>query len=122
MPTHLFVYGTLMTGESRHRYLAAATLIGAARTTPEYRLFDAGDYPALVADPVGQSIAGELWLVGDDTLRELDEVEGTDEGLYARVPVHLQPPFDKRAAETYIYLQSVAGLPEINGDWRERRR
>lgn len=122
MPTHLFVYGTLMRGESRHRHLAGQTFVAEAQTQPDYRLFNVGDFPALVSASPGRPIAGELWLVSDETLRELDDVEGTDEGLYARVPVHLPSPFDNVVAETYIYLQSVDGLPEINGNWRDRIR
>lgn len=122
MPTYLFVYGTLMRGESRHRHLAGATFVGDARTQPEYRLFDVGDYPALVDSTAGRSIAGEVWLVNEETRRVLDDVEGVDEGLYARVPVRLQPPFDGIAVETYIFRRSVANLPEIETGWRERQR
>lgn len=122
MPTHLFVYGTLMRGESRHRHLAEETFVDQARSAPGYRLFDLGDYPALVEDPDGLSIVGELWLVGDAALRELDDVEGVDEGLYARRPIPLLPPHDGIAAEGYVSLESVAGLPDISPSWRERPR
>jgi len=121
MPTHLFVYGTLMRGESRHRHLAGSEFVADARTQPGYRLFHVDDYPALVMDP-DTSITGELWLVSDGTLRVLDEIEGVDEGLYARRTVRLQAPFESIAAETYVYLQSIDGLPEIHGDWRARRK
>jgi gamma-glutamylaminecyclotransferase len=120
MPTHLFIYGTLMGGESRHRHLAGSEFVAAARTRPGFRMFDCGDYPALVTATPGQIITGELWLVSDDTLRILDDVEGIDEGLYARRPVQLQPPWESIAAETYIYLQTIDQLPEIYGDWRAR--
>lgn len=120
MPTHLFVYGTLMRGESRHRHLAGSEFVADARTEPGYRLFHVDDYPALVADIDGGTITGELWLVSNDTLRALDEVEGVEEGLYARRDVRLQAPFDTVAAETYVYLQSINGLTEIYGDWRQQ--
>jgi gamma-glutamylcyclotransferase (GGCT)/AIG2-like uncharacterized protein YtfP len=122
MPTHLFVYGTLMRGESRHQHLAGSKFIAAARTQPGFRMFDCGDYPALVTATPGEVITGELWLVSDDTLRALDEVEGIEDGLYARRPVRLQPPWESIAAETYVYLQGIDGLPEINGNWRARAR
>jgi len=120
MPTHLFVYGTLMRGESRHRHLDDQVYVGEAQTQSGYRMFNAGDFPALVIASPGREITGELWLVDADLLHVLDEVEGVAEGLYARRPVQLQPQFDKLAAETYIYLQSVTGLPEIDGNWRTR--
>jgi gamma-glutamylaminecyclotransferase len=120
MPAYLFVYGTLLRGECRQDRLAGEEFVGAAATAPEYRLYDVGEYPALVVADRGTSIAGELWLVGDEALRELDDVEGVDEGLYARQPVRLLPPYDRLRAETYVYMQSVTGLAEIGPGWRDR--
>lgn len=121
MPVHLFVYGTLMRGECRQRHLAGEEFVGAAETSPHYRLYDVGEYPALVAADPGVSIAGELWLVTDDTLRNLDDVEGVDEGLYERRVIWLQPPYDRLRAVTYVYLPSVAGLPDLGASWRDPR-
>jgi gamma-glutamylaminecyclotransferase len=120
MPTHLFVYGTLMRGESRHRHLSGETFVANVRSAPGYRLYDAVDYPALVEDPDGPSIVGELWLVSDAALRQLDDVEGVDEGLYARRRIPLLPPQDDVIAEAYVYLEPVVGLPEISPSWRDR--
>jgi gamma-glutamylcyclotransferase (GGCT)/AIG2-like uncharacterized protein YtfP len=122
MATHLFVYGTLMRGESRHRHLEGETFVADVRSAPGYRLFDAGDYPALVEDSEGVSILGELWLVSDAALRELDDVEGVDEGLYSRRRVPLLPPHADVVAEGYVYLEPVAGMAEIGRSWRDRPR
>jgi gamma-glutamylcyclotransferase (GGCT)/AIG2-like uncharacterized protein YtfP len=113
------VYGTLMRANlpSTPR---RATFIGDAQTQPLYRLFNVGDYPALVMASPGRSISGELWRVSDETRRILDNVEGLDEGLYTRCAVRLQSPFDAVNVETYIYLQSIADLPDIGKSWRER--
>lgn len=120
MPTYLFVYGTLMRGESRHRHLSGETFVGAAQTASEYGLFDVGEYPALVAAAAGRAIQGELWQVSHETLQALDDVEGVADGLYARVAVRLQPPFEQIAAETYVFGHSVAGLPDLGTSWRGR--
>lgn len=120
MATHLFVYGTLMRGESRHRHLEGETFVAEVRSAPGYRLYDAGDYPALVEDAGGVSIVGELWQVSDSCLRELDDVEGVDEGLYARRRVSLLPPHAEIAADVYVYLESVTGMSEISPGWRGR--
>jgi len=120
MATHLFVYGTLMRGEKRHQHLAQAKFIADVRTARGYRLLDAGDYPALIESDDGVSILGELWIVSEATLRVLDEVEGVDEGLYSRRRVPLLPPHADLTAEAYIYLESVAGLPDISPSWRDR--
>lgn len=121
MSHHVFVYGTLLRGEKRHWHLATGTFVTAARTIPRYRMHDAGDYPALIEVENGGSITGEVWLVGDDTLQSLDEVEGVDEGLYARRRVPLLPPHDDLTAEAYLYLDSIEGMPEIGASWRDRR-
>lgn len=121
MATHLFVYGTLMRREKRHRHLETATFVTEACTAPRYRLHDAGDYPALIDAAAGESIWGEVWLVGEATLRVLDDVEGVAEGLYARQRVVLLPPHEALVAEVYVYRDSVSGMPEIGASWREWR-
>lgn len=120
MQTYLFVYGTLMRGECREDSLAGQEYLGPAETAPEYRMFNVGEYPALVASTPGLSVTGELWRVDESKLAELDEVEEVDEGLYVRQPVRLQPPHDALAVQTYVYLQEVDGLPDIGRDWRHR--
>ena len=64
----LFVYGTLKRGQPRHRYLAGQTFVASAVTRPIYRLFNVGDYPALVRHSEGRSIEGELWRVDEGCL------------------------------------------------------
>jgi gamma-glutamylaminecyclotransferase len=80
MPT-LFVYGTLMTGQLRNRYLTeeGAQYLREARTIARYSLFRPllADYPCLVEDKrQGVSVEGELWEVLDECLKGLDKVEG----------------------------------------------
>jgi len=122
MATHLFVYGTLMRGESRHRHLERETFVADVQSAAGYRLYVAGDYPALVENAEGGSVVGELWLVSDAALRDLDDVEGVEEGLYARRRVRLLPPHADVVAEGYVYLESVAGMAEIGRSWRDRPR
>jgi gamma-glutamylaminecyclotransferase len=114
---HLFVYGTLKRGQSRHRYLAGQAFVAVARTRPLYRLFNVGEYPALVRHQEGRSIEGELWEVDEACLRALDRVEGCESGLYAREPVELLPPYDEVSAETYLYGLPVDGLADCGTRW-----
>ena len=120
MPTYLFVYGTLMRGECRSRHLAGATFVGEARTAAGYRLYDVGEYPALVTAGFGGSILGELWQVTDERMLALDEIEGVNEGLYRRQTIRLEPPHHDLCVTTYIYLPSVSGLLDISPCWRAR--
>jgi gamma-glutamylcyclotransferase (GGCT)/AIG2-like uncharacterized protein YtfP len=117
----IFVYGTLKRGDVRSENLRSQRFIAAARTRPEYRMVDCGDYPGLVeVETDGREIEGELYDVTPECLLELDDVEGVDEGLYARRMIRLQPPFDATLAEAYFYLPSIAGMPDCGTQWLRR--
>lgn len=122
MAGHLiFVYGSLKRGESNHREMAEQTFVGFARTVPGYRLFDLGEYPAMVAQPADQEgVQGEVWFVDDACLAHLDRFEGTPT-YYRREPIKLLPPFADQAVETYVYAQSVLGHPELGSVWPVRK-
>src|SRR5262245_60251394 len=107
----VFVYGTLKRGDCRHRFLAGSKFLGLATTEPGYRLFNMGEYPAMVEDPRGGQIEGELFEVSLSTLRTLDEVEGVADVLYSRRPIRLVTPVE--GAEAYVYLGSVLGKREL---------
>ncbi len=82
----LFVYGSLMRGQQADGYLADRRVVSATVRGRLYRV-PAG-YPALVADPNGPFIHGELVL--DPTpglLMVLDVYEGVGQGLYHRQKV-----------------------------------
>jgi gamma-glutamylcyclotransferase (GGCT)/AIG2-like uncharacterized protein YtfP len=110
---YVFVYGTLKRGGENHRVLAGQRFVGPARTEPAFRLYQLEGYPGMVEAPGGLSIAGEIWEVDPGALRRLDELEGTDSGLYARVPIRLLPPHETTPVETYLYRQSVAGRRDL---------
>jgi gamma-glutamylaminecyclotransferase len=114
---HLFVYGTLKRGQSRHRFLAGQKFIGAARTKALYRLYNLGEYPGLVPAADGVSIEGELWDVRPAQLEVLDREEGCDAGLYRRHKVVLAEPHDRLCAVTYFYQESVRGRPDCGNRW-----
>ncbi|HET6323224.1 MAG TPA: gamma-glutamylcyclotransferase family protein [Planctomycetaceae bacterium] len=114
---HLFVYGTLKRGQPRHPFLANQTFVATAVTRPLYRMFNVGDYPALVRHREGRSIEGELWDVDEAYMFRLDRVEGCDVGLYAREPVELLPPYEALPAVTYLYQPPVDGLVDCGTRW-----
>ncbi len=82
----LFVYGSLMRGQRADGYLAhlavaPATCHGWLHKVP-------AGYPALVADPSGPEILGEVARFDDPSLLTLlDLYENTREGIYQRVRV-----------------------------------
>jgi gamma-glutamylaminecyclotransferase len=114
---HVFVYGTLKRGHARHRFLVGQTFVATAVTQPLYRMFNVGEYPALVRHHEGRSIQGELWTVSEACLSTLDRVEACDLGLYARERVELLPPCDGLSAVTYLYRLPVDGLADCGARW-----
>jgi gamma-glutamylaminecyclotransferase len=120
--TKLFVYGTLKRDGGNHHYLASQRFLGAARTSPGYRLFEVGGFPGMVpflSDERG--VTGEVWEVDDAGLAILDEFEGVHEGLYRRERVPLLPPFERESVDAYLYAKAVEGRPVIGETWPESR-
>jgi gamma-glutamylaminecyclotransferase len=116
--TSLFVYGTLKRGCKNHARLAGQEWSGEARTRPGCQLYDLGDYPGLVHDATDRAgVQGEIWTVDETTLAALDVFEGVPEGLYARGPVQLEPPFDRMDAQTYWYARDLTGRLAIGSKW-----
>ena len=113
----LFVYGTLKRGHCRHFALRDQQFLADARTQPRYRMYNVGEYPALVRDDNGISIEGEIWSVDDPCLVLLDEVEGAAENWFRRGSVELVAPFDNLEVQTYFYQQPVAGLARCGDRW-----
>ena len=115
--TRLFVYGSLMSDQANHRYLARARFVRVARTEPRFTLLDLGAYPALQADG-STSVRGEIYEVDAATLATVDRLEG-DPNYYRRTPIALRGgaiveayvlPFD--GAERYASIDC--------GNWRNR--
>ena len=119
-PDALFVYGTLMRGESRRSILERFDPIGTEPATISGRLLDLGAYPGLVEGE--DVIAGELvrFETLESLLETLDDIEdfvgyGADGSLFRRIvrSVGGDP------AWTYIYAGE--GRARIaSGDWRRR--
>lgn len=110
----IFLYGTLKRGGLAHHLMAGQQLVAElVNTQPGYRLYDCGPYPALVEDPSGIAIEGELWQIDESILPRLDEYEG--DRLFERREVTLA---DGCKALAYFYLHDVAGLPDCGPRWK----
>jgi gamma-glutamylaminecyclotransferase len=116
--TTLFIYGTLKRGGSNHAFLADQRFLGTVRTAPGFTLYSLGDYPGMVRAPGDTAgVTGELWVVDDACLAELDRLEGLGEGLYERADVVLAPNHLASSAQTYLYLRPHHGLPPVGDHW-----
>jgi len=68
---HMFLNGGGMRGGSLHHLLAGAPLVAQTRTAPRYLLYSVADrYPALQPDRAGSAIAGEVYDLPLDLLRD----------------------------------------------------
>lgn len=114
----VFVYGTLKRGGGNHAFLANQRFLGEARTAPGFTLYSLGDYPGMVRAPGDTAgVTGELWVIDDDCLAELDRLEGLDEGLYERIDVVLAPNHLASSAQTYLYARPHHGLAPVGDTW-----
>ena len=124
----LFVYGTLRPGFGHPlgiRLAGSGSRQGSAWVGG--CLFDQGDYPVAVPDPLGRSrIVGELFSleVGNALWAELDAYEDFDPGdpeasLFKRCGVEATRPSGAAvSAEIYWYRASVRGMRRIeSGDY-----
>ena len=118
----LFVYGTLMSGQSQAHLLdglprRAATAPGALWSLP-------AGYPALQPDVAGTVVGELVGPVPTDRLALVDLYEGVGEGLYRRILLRARVGAREHAAWTY-----AMGHPEdrgarrvVSGRWREFTR
>lgn len=129
--SRIFVYGTLMRGESRSRFLQASAVVPAH--LDGMCLYDlAGDYPGMRPDPgrTEARVVGELVELhaenAPNILRELDVVEdffGYDD-LLAATPRSM---YERTLCEvggtlawTYVLRPDYEGPRIASGDWRKR--
>ena len=118
MSIPVFVYGTLRRGGSNAHRLGGDRFLG--RATTSGHLFRVDWYPALVLDPLGGRVTGELHRTDDDQLVHLDEYEGPE---YVR-RLHLVQPDDGPPVTAWIWewIRPTTGLARIpSGDWFDVR-
>ncbi len=117
--TLIFVYGSLLRGESNHGVLGGGRLVSIAVTAPRYTLIDLGAFPAML-DCGRTSIHGEVYRCDAATLARLDRLEGHPR-FYERRDVALAR--GPRGAQGYFLVSARPGAqPIASGDWRARRQ
>ncbi|MDD9266348.1 gamma-glutamylcyclotransferase [Paenibacillus sp. GCM10023248] len=117
----VFVYGTLLVGESNHA--VAAPYVKSVQPGTVYgRLFDVGAYPALVLAEAseGRRVTGEWLEVTEEGLRAMDALEDYygpgEDNEYDRVWV--RDADGVREGWVYTYAQAE-GLQVIDGSsWK----
>lgn len=109
----LFVYGSLMNGQSNHDYyLTESNFIGNA-TLDGYEIYDLGFYPGIIEG--SEKVYGEVYDINELTLKSIDRLEG-EGSLYIRKLVKvLLDNGNFIDAWCYIYNRSVEGCNKITG-------
>jgi gamma-glutamylcyclotransferase (GGCT)/AIG2-like uncharacterized protein YtfP len=124
MINHVFVYGTLLPGDVRWRYLEQFVSDEGTVDAVTGSLYDTGfDYPAAIFDTDGNStIVGRTFEIApsllDDCLAVLDVEEDIVGGRYRRVAVRTHGGTDVWA---YQYGSGLEITPIPSGDWLEHR-
>ncbi|MEH7085970.1 gamma-glutamylcyclotransferase family protein [Neobacillus drentensis] len=124
---YVFVYGTLRKNESNHYLMKGATLI-AGQAWANGRLFDTGvGYPAL-KESMCDKVYGELYLVSEEQLLRLDELEGyrpnRSNNLYNRKNQVVFYENDKIEAYLYFIAEHHGSMLKNHiesGDWKVYR-
>ena len=118
----IFVYGSLLKGLPLSYILDDSDFLGDA-VAGGVVLFDLGCYPAVKCGD--GAVIGELYCINDETLQNLDRVEGfypedLKNSLYHRRKIKILLPAISTEVFAYFYNGSVKGLVKIEcGDYRE---
>lgn len=121
---NVFVYGTLMKGNSNYEsFLGEAEFIGEF-VAEGFALYDLGSYPGIIHSK-SDKIKGELYRINNETLKKLDRLEG-EGSLYIRKSISVVNNSNEvQEAYTYIYNQGVSRKVKIsyeNQPWRLMKR
>ena len=115
----IFVYGTLMAGESNHSVLDCETTeyLGEAVTSRGFALYNLGGFPGMVCEG-NDAVVGEIYKITPSTLRQLDILEGHPQ-FYRRSIIELQTG---EQIQTYVlHGEYVRGCPLIkSGSWKNK--
>jgi len=90
---YVFTYGTLKQGFGNHRLLETSKYISTTTTTEKYFMGSYSAFPIVIENNADYNIVGEVYEVSDDTMYQLDLLEGNGT-LYQRKTVRVKD-FDK---------------------------
>jgi gamma-glutamylcyclotransferase (GGCT)/AIG2-like uncharacterized protein YtfP len=105
MTHRVFVYGTLKSGFRNHYLLEECEFFGGAATVPTYKMIENG-FPVIMRDPEGKPLAGEIYIVDDNTLARLDQLE-REGSSYDRKLIEVNLPLasgERLLTKAFIYV------------------
>ena len=107
---NVFVYGTLMEGETNHHYLENSTFLDMA-TIEGYEMYNVGWYPAII-DGDGL-IIGELYKVPTNDMPSIDMLEGEGSLYIKRCETVTDSKGKSSFAFIYVYNRNCSDLERI---------
>lgn len=113
---NVFVYGTLMNGETNNHYLENSKFSGMA-TIEGYEMYNVGWYPAII-DGDGL-IIGELYQVPTDDMPSIDMLEGEGSLYIKRCETVTDSKGKSSFAFIYVYNRDCSDLERISAWNRE---
>ena len=113
MSNKVFVYGTLKSGgqiRGLNQFGDGAVILGKAQTVyPDYDMIDLGAFPGVVKGGT-YKIQGEVWEVNDETMQDLDAIEGYPDFYNREVTMTTQG----KAWMYYLPRDTYAGYENVD--------
>ena len=108
----VFVYGTLKRGYSNHHWMGQAVYTDTAHTADQYVLY-ARTYPCMMRGPPTYHVEGEIYVIDDAILANLDILEGYP-SLYTRDVIDVVRSSGERVKAWAYFCNEPEGnmLPE----------
>lgn len=125
---NIFVYGTLMKGESRHPTLSEYSIGEGRLASTDGMLIDLDDYPGMLTGEEG-TVYGEVYQIDQmfPTLKTLDTIEGfygyqSTDSLFTRTIVQIKTERGQEWAWTYAYNNHDEENVHVieSGNWKIR--
>ena len=118
----LFIYGTLKRGYPNHNgYLKDEKYLGEFQTTECYPLLIANKWFAavmLLEPGVGERVRGELYLVNDCKLSDLDQLEHTHHSKgYRRVEIEIQNIDSQELVCAFTYMKERLHVKDVSSGY-----
>lgn len=104
---YVFVYGTLRRGYWNHDLLGLSSFLGEAKTVRKGWLYVPNSIPFLNFDKNGEQVVGELYAVDDETLKDLDSLEGHPD-FYRREVEEIEIDGGTLSANIYVYPHDLS--------------
>lgn len=115
---HIFVYGSLKRGFSKHQLMEGSELICRTRTREYFAMIDLHYFPGVLRDSQVSPIYGEVYDINSELLGKLDDYEGD---WYYREHVELESGF---IAWMYFLRKVPCSMEKYatvtEGVWREK--